>query len=100
VYFHQGILVSRGDTEQVIDQYRALISETTAKQKNQRDLDQSSELLDHHGRPLNVAALDGSSNLSHGTGGARTKKVKTKKVKLLDHHGRPLDVAARRKPES
>ena len=48
------MLVSRGDTEQVIDQYRALLSETTAKQKNQRDLDQSPKLLDDHGRPMDV----------------------------------------------
>ena len=104
ILLHQGMVVSRGDTDQVIDEYRVLVSKTTAKQKNQLNLDQSSELLDHHGRPMDVAALDGSPSLSHGTGGDRTKKVKifseytwqskkvkTKKVKLLDHHGRPMD---------
>jgi len=87
ILLHQGMLVSRGDTEQIIDQYRDLVSKTTAKQKNQRDLDQSPELLDHHGRPVDVAALDGSPSLRHGRRGDRTQKVK-----LLDHHGRPVDV--------
>jgi len=89
VLLHQGMLVSRGDTEQMIDQYRALISKTTVQQENQRDLDQSSELLDHHGRPVDVETPNGSPSLRHGTGNAKRKKAK-----LLDHHGRPVDVAA------
>ena len=89
VLLYQGTLVSRGNTEQVIDQYNALISETTPQPENPRGLDQPSELLDQHGRPVDMAALDGSASPRPGTGGKGRKKAK-----LLDQHGRPVDVAA------
>jgi hypothetical protein len=95
---HQGALVSRGDTDQVIEQYRALISEATGRQKNRRGPERATELEaakeggNEPGTPSfkeNPALGDRGSNLRLGTGDARIRNVE-----LLDGSGRPMDVAA------
>ena len=95
---HQGALISRGDTDQVIEQYRALISEATAQQKNRRDPERAPDLESAQdggnglGTPSfkeNPALSDGDTNLRHGTGDARIRNVE-----LLDDSGSSVDVVA------
>jgi ABC-type polysaccharide/polyol phosphate transport system ATPase subunit len=95
---HQGALVSRGDTDQIIEQYHDLISEATARQKNRRGPERAPDLkaTQDGGNGLGTPSFkedpalgDGSSNLRHGTGDAKIRNVE-----LLDESGRPVDVAA------
>jgi ABC-type Fe3+/spermidine/putrescine transport system ATPase subunit len=98
ILIHDGSLISRGDTSQVIDEYQAMMSNVAARRKNRLDL--SSE----RGKPRDGQAGSGTPDLSkssvvdqnlglrHGTGEARIQNVE-----LLDDHGRPVNVVA---PES
>jgi ABC-2 type transport system ATP-binding protein len=95
---HQGALVSRGDTDQVIEQYSALISKATPQNKNRRGPERAPDLEPTQDGEIglrtpsfqeNPALGDGGSNLRHGTGEARIRNVE-----LLDDSGRPVDAAA------
>lgn len=94
---HKGKLMSRGDTNEVIEHYQALISKAAAQRKNQRGLDQPP---DHETAKVKLGtpafkedfALDNKSpSPRHGKGNARIQNVE-----LLDDIT-PVDVVA---PES
>jgi hypothetical protein len=95
---HQGTLVSRGDPDQVIEQYYALISKATPQQKHRRGSEEALDLkaAQDGGNGLqtpsfkDVPALgDRDPNLRYGTGDARIRNVE-----LLDNSGRPVDTVA------
>lgn len=80
---HKGKLISRGDTNEVIDNYRELVSREAEKRKNRRGLEVDSAF---------ELATPNFESPRRGTGEARIQAVE-----LLDEGGRPTDVVS---PES
>jgi ABC-2 type transport system ATP-binding protein len=94
---HQGALVSRGDTDQVIEQYSTLISEVMTQQKNQRGLERVPDLVATQGGENGLVGTpsfkenptlgDEGASLRRGTGDARIQNVE-----ILDDSGSPVEV--------
>jgi ABC-2 type transport system ATP-binding protein len=101
---HEGNLISRGDTSEVIDRYQALMSQAAAQRKNGRDSNQKAgyEISRDGEDDLDVPEFRGSSMLGgqssalrHGTGEARIQDVE-----LLDESGRSVSEVDEVDPES
>ena len=94
ILIHEGNLVSRGGTSQVIDEYQSMMSNIAAQRQNRSSSDRSSErgkLRDGKagaGTPDlgKNSVTDQNLGLRHGTGEATIQNVE-----LLDDHGSPVD---------
>ena len=96
ILLHKGRLMSRGDTDQVMDEYKNLLVNESTKQENQLDLEvvPSDKVTQGGGDELQTPEFKGNLTVHNkevrlrpGTGEARIQHVE-----LLDDHDRPVDM--------
>jgi ABC-type multidrug transport system ATPase subunit len=95
ILLHKGRLMSRGDTDQVMDEYKNLLVNESAKQENQPDLEGVPSYKVAQGGGDKPETPEFKENLTVGNKGVRlrpgTGEARIQHVELLDDHDRPVD---------